>query len=184
MYALTNLSKTQVLKTLHRYLLALLCAGISCVAEAQSLTPQAVTAAGATMTQSNGSLHFTVGELVVETLGDADGNTLGSGFTNAAASSTIIVSVEQTREELWTFTVYPNPSSDRITLDWKRGLRGNIRLAIVDLQGREVMSRSYPGSSNHMVVETSVLAPGTYLLQLYHADTDAYATVKFIKTHH
>ncbi len=172
------------MKSSKQIILACICAVFCSTSMAQSLTPQAVNSAGASMAQSNGSLHFTVGELVIETMTDAESNSLGSGFSNAAVGSTAIVSVEQSRDELWAVSLYPNPTSDRITLDWSRDLSGDVRMTLVDLQGRHLMSRTYLGASKNQTFDTSALAPGTYLLQLYHADTDAHATVKFIKTRH
>jgi hypothetical protein len=55
---------------------------------AQTLAPAAVTSAATKMTQSNGSLSFTVGELVVQTQTDANGNTLGGGFKKSFGSGT------------------------------------------------------------------------------------------------
>lgn len=170
------------MKSIKLYFLACICMGLFSAVCAQSLTPQVVNAVGATMTQSSGSLHFTVGDLVVDSQTDDQGNSLGGGFVNSATSSTVIVSVEQTEEQLWAIALYPNPTSDHITLNWERDLNGDVNLLLTDLQGRKFMSRNYPGTMKTLVIDTSDLPAGTYLLQLMHKDTDSHATIRFIKT--
>ena len=49
---------------------------------AQSISPSSVNNGGVSLSQANGSLSFTVGELVVVGFTDVKGNSLGSGFTS------------------------------------------------------------------------------------------------------
>jgi hypothetical protein len=65
---------------------------------AQIIAPQSVNSAGVKMTQSNGPLSFTVGELVVLQQYDANGNSLGGGFTNSSTLSTTVFSVRCLRD--------------------------------------------------------------------------------------
>ena len=65
--------------------------GLGLVSKAQSVAPQSVNSSGAKMTQANGSLSFTVGELVVLTQTDSQGNSLGSGFTSSATLTTVSI---------------------------------------------------------------------------------------------
>lgn len=84
---------------------------------AQNIAPQAVTTSGIKFTQANGSLNFTVGELVVKNQTDANGNTLGSGFTNAATGSTTVLSLNTPDKDVLNVSVYPNPTTDLLTVD-------------------------------------------------------------------
>jgi hypothetical protein len=110
---------------------------------AQSLAPQAVNAAGVKFTQASGSISFTVGELVVKSQTDTDGNTLGGGFTNSAAGSTSLLTVEVASTNL-----------SRLVVEF------------TDLQGKTLSSSQYAGISNKIGINTAGYANGTYLLFL------------------
>ena len=66
--------------------LALLIAAIlvGTLSYAQSIPLQSVNSGGTKMSQVNGSLSFTIGELVVLKHTESQGNTLGGGFTAGA----------------------------------------------------------------------------------------------------
>ena len=81
---------------------------------AQSIAPQSVNSGGAKMTQTNGSLSFTVGELVVLSQTDSDGNTLGGGFTAGATLTT--VSIQETDAAVLDVMVYPNPTTELVNI--------------------------------------------------------------------
>jgi hypothetical protein len=89
---------------------------LTTVLSAQSIALQSVNAAGTKMTQSNGSLSFTVGELVVLQQVDANGNSLGSGFTNSSTISTTVLAVEEPNAEILQVDVFPNPTSDLVQI--------------------------------------------------------------------
>ena len=59
---------------------------------AQSITPQSLNTTGNKLNQINGSLSFTVGDLVVKGLSDSQGNTVGSGFTISSTITTLSIS--------------------------------------------------------------------------------------------
>lgn len=49
---------------------------VACLSHSQIIAPQLVNSSGTKMSQSNGSLSFTIGELVVLSQTDQQGNTL------------------------------------------------------------------------------------------------------------
>jgi hypothetical protein len=105
---------------MRKHLLTLTLFATALAAQGQSLTPAAVTSAATKMTQSNGSLSFTVGELVVLTQTDANGNTLGGGFTSGAASTTTVTAVSTPDAAQLMVNVYPNPTADMCsTAPWR-----------------------------------------------------------------
>jgi hypothetical protein len=148
---------------------------------AQSLAPQAVNTAGVKFTQANGSLNFTVGELVVKNQTDADGNTLGGGFTNAATSTTTVLSVNTPDKELLNVSVYPNPTTDLLTVDVASTSLSRLVLEITDLQGKIITSSQYAGISNKIGINTADYAVGTYLLLLKNESGKLLGNYKIIK---
>lgn len=146
---------------------------------AQHIAPQSVNSGGTTMTQTNGSMRFTVGELVVQTLTDSNGNTLGSGFTAGAHLTTI--SIQETDTAVLDVKVYPNPTTELVHIQINSSTLEHVVVTITDLQGREVYSGNYAALSNVIGVNTASYATGTYMLTLKTLNNEVLGTYKIIK---
>ena len=130
---------------------------------AQQLTPSVVGSAGGYFTSvSAGDLHFTVGEIAIETT--TNGPILERGFLHGvrADAATGIWSVPRLALDL---SVYPNPTADHITVagSWE----ADDRVAVYDLVGRRLVERALPADR----VELDLLAypAGTYFLTVSRA---------------
>ena len=148
---------------------------------AQSIAPQSVNSTGAKMSQANGSLSFTVGELVVKSQTDANGNTLGSGFTNSATGSTIVLSVNTPDKDILNVSIYPNPTTDLLTIDVAATTLNHLVIEITDLQGKKLGNSQYAGVSNKIGISTANYAAGTYLLLLKNENGNLLGSYKIIK---
>lgn len=146
---------------------------------AQSIAPQSVNSGGTKMTQANGSLNFTVGELVVLNLTDSDGNTLGGGFTAGATLTT--ASIQETDATVLDVNVFPNPTSELVNIRINHSSMDQVIVTITDLQGKEVYNGLYAGISNIIGINTATYAPGTYLLSLKNNNNQVLGTYKIIK---
>ena len=146
---------------------------------AQSIAPQSVNSGGTKMTQANGSLSFTVGELVVLSQTDSDGNTLGGGFTAGATLTT--VSIEETDAAILDVKVYPNPTTELVNIQIKHSTLDQVVVTITDLQGKEVYSGKYAGISNIIGINAASYATGNYLLTLKNLNNQMLGTYKIIK---
>jgi hypothetical protein len=146
---------------------------------AQSIAPQSVNSGGTKMTQANGSLSFTVGELVVLSQTDSDGNTLGGGFTAGATLTT--ASIQETDAAILDVKVYPNPTSELINIQINHSTIDQVVVSITDLQGKEVYNGKYAGISNIIGINTASYATGTYVLSLKNLNNQVLGTYKIIK---
>ena len=146
---------------------------------AQSISPQSVNSGGTKMTQANSSLSFTVGELVVLSQTDSDGNTLGGGFTAGATLTT--VSIQETDAAVLDVKVYPNPTSELVNIQINHSTLEQVLVTITDLQGKEVYSGKYAGISNVIGINTASYATGTYVLSLKNLNNQVLGTYKIIK---
>jgi hypothetical protein len=146
---------------------------------AQSIAPQSVNSGGTKMTQANGSLSFTVGELVVLSQTDSDGNTLGGGFTAGATLTT--VSIKETDLAVLDVKVYPNPTAELVNIQINHSTIDQVVVTITDLQGKEVYSGKYAGISNVIGINTASYATGTYILSLKNLNNQVLGTYKIIK---
>ena len=163
----------------HLFILSFLLAAF--IANGQSLAPAAVTSAATKMTQSNGSLSFTVGELVVLTQTDANGNTLGGGFTNSAAGSTTVTAVTIPEIETMTVNVYPNPTTDLLTVNVAHSTVETYQLQLTDMQGRLVYTSRHAGISGQVGVNMAPYPVGTYLLTLSGADATPLGSYRIVR---
>jgi hypothetical protein len=154
---------------------------ITAVLSAQSIAPQSVNAAGTKMTQSNGSLSFTVGELVVLQQVDANGNSLGSGFTNSSTISTSILAVEEPNAEILKVDVFPNPTSDLVQVRIKDSKLEEIQLLVTDLTGGELFQGRYRVLQQSIGINTAAYPAGTYLLSLKDLSGKILGTYKIVK---
>ena len=146
---------------------------------AQSIAPQSVNSGGTKMSQANGSLIFTVGELVVLSQSDSQGNTLGGGFTAGATLTT--VSIQETDAALLDVSVFPNPTSELVNIRINHSNIEQVFVSIADLQGKVVYSGLYAGISNTIGINTSAYATGTYVLSLKNNNNQVLGTYKIIK---
>jgi hypothetical protein len=145
----------------------------------QSIAPQSVNSAGTKMTQANGSLSFTVGELVVLSQTDSDGNTLGGGFTAGATLTTL--SIQETDAAVLDVSVFPNPTSDLVNIRINHSSIEQVVVSITDLQGKEVYNGKYAGISNVIGINTASYATGTYFLFLKNLNNQVLGTYQIIK---
>jgi len=146
---------------------------------AQSIAPQSVNSGGTKMTQANGSLSFTVGELVVLSQTDSQGNTLGGGFTAGATLTTL--SIKETDAAVLDVSVFPIPTSDLVNIRINHSSIEQVVVSITDLQGKEEYYGLYAGISNTIGINTTAYAPGTYVLSLKNKNNQVLGTYKIIK---
>ena len=152
---------------------------IGTLSYAQSIAPQSVNSGGTKMTQANGSLSFTVGELVVLSQTDSEGNTLGGGFTAGATLTT--ASIIETDATVLDVSVFPNPTSDLVNIRINHSTIDQLIVSITDLQGKEVYNGKYAGVSNVIGINTASYATGTYMLTLKDKNNQVFGTYKIIK---
>ena len=146
---------------------------------AQSIAPQSLNSGGAKMTQANGSLGFTVGELVVQSLTDSQGNTLSGGFT--AGTSLTTLNTQEVDAALLDVKVYPNPTTELIHVQINHATIDYVVISITDVQGKEVYSGKYAGIANTIGINTDAYATGTYILALKNLNNKVLGTFTIIK---
>ena len=149
------------------------------ITQAQSITSQSVNSGGTKMSQSNGSLSFTVGELLVLGQTDNQGNTLGNGFTAGATIST--VSVLEPNAEVLNVKVYPNPTTDLVTVNIQDTKLSEVILEIKDINGKVISTEKYAGITNNIGINTASWTIGIYFLHLKNNENQVLGTYKIIK---
>jgi hypothetical protein len=133
---------------------------------AQTVSPQSVNSVGVKMTQSNGSVSFTLGELRVLSTTDSDGNSLGEGFANSATSSTTVTAIKTPSIDELNVSIYPNPSSELVFIEILDTKLEWVYVKIIDQTGRLILSEQYQGIRNKIGINTQDLPQGIYILNL------------------
>ncbi len=145
----------------------------------QSISPQSINSSGSTMSQNNGSLSFTVGELVVLTQTDSDGNTLGGGFTSGATIST--ASIQEPDLAIIKVKVFPNPTSDLVTVEIQDTKLSNVIFEVSDASGKILSYGKYAGIANKIGINTASWNNGIYFLNIKDMNSQLLGSYKIIK---
>ena len=145
----------------------------------QDIAPQSVNSANAHFIQSNGSLTYTVGELVILSSTDSNGNYLGSGFTSGATLST--ATVIEPNQEILNVSVYPNPSTSLITIDIQHSKVEQVIIEITDLNGKVILTERHSGIVNKIGINATNWPTGNYLISLKDAKNGLIGSYKVIK---
>ena len=146
---------------------------------AQSIAPQSINPSGKSMSQANGSISFTVGDLVILSESDGEGNSLGNAFSAGASVST--VNVQQPDTDLLNVKVYPNPTAAFVHIDIKDASIDKLLISLTDKNGREIYFGTYACISNSIGINTEAYPTGTYFLTLKNTQNDVLGVYKVIK---
>lgn len=93
--------------------------------------------------------------------GNSGSLTVGSEY---GKSTFVPVKVKTLEQPIVDVSVYPNPSSDEIQIDWKSGDPTGQFLLLLDANGKEI--RRQEVKSNHIRLIVKDIAAGVYTLQI------------------
>lgn len=152
---------------------------ISSVSYCQSITPQSINSSGIKMSQTNGSISFTVGELVILTQVDSEGNSIGNSFTSGATIST--VSIKEPNKEILSVKVFPNPTTELVNIQINNSSIDQVIISIINIQGKEVYNGIYSAISNTIGINMANYNTGNYFLAIQNKNNEVLGTYKIIK---
>ena len=132
---------------------------------------EVVSTQGGTIFNANGSIDFTVGEVMINTFTNGT-NDLTQGFQQTNWN---FVGIEDHLPS-YEVTIFPNPTSD--VLNIKTSEYQNVNYTLYDGKGQLVLQNKL--SAEQTVIQVSRLAPGNYSLVLNN-DTQNLKTFLLIK---
>ena len=121
---------------------------------------EVVSTAGSHGETTSGSLTWTVGEPVIETITDGT-NTLTQGFQQSKLTVTAINDLKFPGIEL---SVYPNPTNNYLTIEVKTDKQRDLLLSLFDLNGRLILQKKMAG--NKQTIKMQNYKPATYILKV------------------
>lgn len=142
--------------------------GCLTIAPYLGLCQEVVSTNGETYTNQQGSLAYTIGEVVIET-GSNQEHIVTQGFHQSRWS---FVNINE-KEKSLSLSIYPNPTQEKI--HFKLESSEIINVDIFDMQGKLVLNQQV--DKHHEIIELSQLKPGSYSL----VASSAKERVKLIK---
>ncbi len=127
--------------------------------KAQTASPELISSAGDSFSNTSYRLDWSIGELVTETYTDAQ-YTLTQGFHQGTY---IVSSVDENPLLEYSITAFPNPTSDLITLTLKspfEGGEGDVLITVTDFSGKVLQTKQIHSESEQ--ISFSNYAKGTY----------------------
>ena len=136
-----------------------------------SLGQEVVSTQGDSYTNANGSIDFTIGEVVINTVTDGT-NDLTQGFHQTNWNFLGVEDFAPNYEAI----IFPNPTED--VLNIRTSAFENVTYTLYDAQGKLVMQDKL--SAEQTPIQVSQLAPGNYSITLSNG-TQELKTFKLIK---
>ena len=134
---------------------------------------EVVSSQGETYSNANGSIDFTVGEVIINT-GSNGTNDLTQGFHQTNWNFLGVVDFAPDFE----VTIFPNPTSD--VLNIKSTIYQDISYSLYDAQGKLVLKNVL--SETVTQIQVNQLAPGAYSLSI-NDKKEQLKNFKLIKSH-
>ncbi len=155
----------------------ILCIMFICSVCISSLKGQeTIPATGGNTTGSGGSMSYTVGQVIYQTLSGTSG-TVAQGVQQPYEIS-FITGLEEARDIYLICSAYPNPASDFLTLKIENINKENLSFKLLDTNGRLLESKKVTG--NEIQISMSSLFPSIYFLKVFY-DQKEIKTFKIIK---
>jgi hypothetical protein len=138
------------------------------------LAQQVVSTAGSTLGNSTGSISYTIGESVAQTLTQGD-KTLTQGFHQTTISLSTISELEDLG---FSISVFPNPTSNVLTLTLTKENVSGLQYLIFDINGKLISQKNLESAETNVPVDQLIV--GFYIIKIQ-AGNKELKTFKIIK---
>lgn len=139
----------------------------------QSQCQEAITGTSGTISGNGGSIDYSVGLIVHKELEGPD----GSISQGVQVSKEVLTHVEEIHFSSL-ISVYPNPVSDKLTLNFSKYYSAKISCSIMSITGETLKEETFDFTNNTINLES--LSAGIYFLRLKSAAHISH-TIKIIK---
>lgn len=145
------------------------------VVNAQSFAPDVIGSAGTDAVFVNGSMAWTIGEVITETYSSSN-NFFTQGFHQPDTSS--LVAVINISSE--TISIFPNPVINDLTIDCS-GAPGSHTIYMYDMQGQLIRQGLIEANQKQLQIPFRDFANGIYLLTIVNSESNTRNTYKINK---
>jgi hypothetical protein len=132
---------------------------------------------------SNGEIVITIEKGANSSYGYLNGMTIqaGSSASTESRKSSTALAAPDTQVENLSFTAYPNPTTDFITVEFGEGFSQEVLVEMYNLAGHAIISKTYTTdeASLRLDLSSSSIKEGMYILKI--KDGDKTYTNRIIK---
>ena len=143
-----------------------------------SLFNQVIASTGNSAVQQGLSYSYTLGEVVIATLSSGSAG-VTQGFHQPEQSR--IVKVQDPGLASWEIEVFPNPTSDWLTVRYNPLQGDYLLVSAVDLLGKVIFSNLQVNNPDGTLFDTASWQPGVYFLIIQDPATKASANVRVVR---
>ena len=142
----------------------------------QSVKQEVISSAGGFNVNDGISLSWTLGETIIPTFKSADNSLI---LTHGFQQQLVITAIEENLDAILKVTVYPNPASEVVNIQFDIQLEGDMKLILLDSQGRQVLTDLAESGLFDKQINLQGLPAGIYYLKLTKGKlTNVYKIVK------
>lgn len=124
---------------------------------------EVISSAGGYNVATGISISWTLGETIIPNFTAPDGSiSLAHGFQQKL----VITRVEELIEEPVTVTVYPNPASDYVKIEFDQPVDAGIRLSLIDFRGKVINADVIGTGTIIYELNMQTLSSGIYYIRL------------------
>jgi hypothetical protein len=135
---------------------------------------QVVATAGSTLSNSNGSMSFTIGEGVAQTFTGGD-KTITQGFQQP---NLLVSMINETKDIDFSITAYPNPATDILNLEIGKENVSGLQYLLFDFNGKMLKNNKLEKSLTEIPFKE--MQNGIYIIRISDG-TRELKTFKIIK---
>ena len=126
----------------------------------QSVSPDVISSAGDFSTGSTVTVSWTLGECFTETFSTS--NILTQGFQQPSYTITKIESIETS----FNVSVYPNPASNLLNIDFAEKSGSELKIELVDILGKIITNIKTDAGISTIQLDLQQYAPEAYFLNI------------------
>jgi hypothetical protein len=148
-----------------RSILILFIALLAVSVGAQQIKQEVISSAGGFNKSADNSISisWTLGETIIPTFTSQDGTLI---LTHGFQQKLLIVSVEENLAELVQVTIFPNPTSETINIEFETVPSDEISVYLLDAQGKLVKTDQIEAAVSVKRINMQDLPAGIYYLRL------------------
>lgn len=137
---------------------------------------EVIASAGGFNTASGISISWTLGETIVPQFRSQDGSII---LTHGFQQQLIITTVEELLDALVSVTIFPNPASEIVNIEFEEPVDGEINLILLNSQGQLVKTGVIESTTVSQQLNLQDLPAGIYYLKLIKGKlSNVYKVVK------
>ena len=122
-----------------------------------------VTTVGGEASGSNGSVSYTIGQMVYSAEVGTNGNSFAQGVQQPYEIS-VVSGIKEAKDISLLVSAYPNPTTDYLTVKVENYETANLQYMVFDINGKLLQTIKATGGETQ--IQTSELVPANYFVKI------------------